>query len=255
MYEQRATATTPISQTERVILTLREMLLRGDFAPGERLAELTLVRRLNASRTPVRLALDRLAREGVLETLPAGGFRVREFVIADIWDAIEVRGVLEGTAARFAAERLSEPDELLRLRLCCRDAEQLLPMSLENFVRYVEINDAFHAELWRLAKSPMLARTIESLIACRSRDRARWCSPARNRRSRRTWRSSRSSTFAGLSTRLPTGKARGPRGLPVSTRGSRGAISRARSRIARCSTACLARRSSGCRFQSGRYRV
>jgi len=165
MYEQRAASATPISQTERVILTLREMLLRGDFAPGERLAELTLVRRLNASRTPVRLALDRLAREGVLEALPAGGFRVREFAIADIWDAIEIRGVLEGTAARFAAERLTEPDELLRLRLCCRDAEQLLPMSLENFVRYVEINDAFHAELWRLAKSPMLSRTIESLIA------------------------------------------------------------------------------------------
>ena len=163
MFEQRAPGT-PISQTERVILALREMLLRGDFAPGERLAELTLVRRLDASRTPVRLALDRLAREGVLEPLPSGGFRVREFAIADVWDAIEIRGVLEGTAARFAAERLSEPDELLRLRLCCRDAEALLPMTLENFVRYVDINDAFHAELWRLAKSPMLARAIESLV-------------------------------------------------------------------------------------------
>jgi GntR family transcriptional regulator, vanillate catabolism transcriptional regulator len=164
MFEQRAAPGPPISQTERVILALREMLLRGDFAPGERLAELTLVRRLNASRTPVRLALDRLAREGVLESLPAGGFRVRQFAIADVWDAIEIRGVLEGTAARFAAERLSEADELLRLRVCCRDAEALLPMTLEKFVRYVDINDAFHAELWRLAKSPMLARAIESLV-------------------------------------------------------------------------------------------
>lgn len=163
--DARPGAGSPTSQTERVILTLREMLLRGDFAPNERLAELTLVRRLNASRTPVRLALDRLAREGVLEALPAGGFRVREFAIADVWDAIEIRGVLEGTAARFAAERLSEPDELLRLRLYCRDAEQLLPMTREQFVRYVEINDAFHAELWRLAKSPMLTRAIESLVA------------------------------------------------------------------------------------------
>ena len=80
-------ASPPTSQTERVILTLREMLLRGDFAAGERLAELTLVRRLTASRTPVRLALDRLAREGVLEALPSGGFRVRAFAIADIRDA------------------------------------------------------------------------------------------------------------------------------------------------------------------------
>lgn len=60
MYEQRATATTPISQTERVILTLREMLLRGDFAPGERLAELTL-------GTPA----ERLADAGAARARPA----------------------------------------------------------------------------------------------------------------------------------------------------------------------------------------
>ncbi len=60
----------PESQIERVALALREMLLRGDFSPGERLAELNLVPRLNASRTPVRLALERLAHEGLLEPLP-----------------------------------------------------------------------------------------------------------------------------------------------------------------------------------------
>ena len=250
MYEQRATAATPISQTERVILALREMLLRGDFAPGERLAELTLVRRLDASRTPVRLALDRLAREGVLEALPSGGFRVREFAIADIWDAIEVRGVLEGTAARFAAERLSEPDELLRLRLCCREAEQLLPMNLENFVRYVEINDAFHAELWRLAKSPMLARTIESLIALP------FAGPgalvfANTEPSERRSASSPSSTSGPSSTR-----SRNREGTRAE------ALAREHARVARRhlasalkdrtrSIGCRARRSSGCRFQSG----
>ena len=91
------------SQTERVVLTLREMLLRGDFKPGERLTELSLVPLLGASRTPVRLALDRLAHEGLLEAQETTGFRVRAFALDDIWDAIEVRGVLEGTAARMAA--------------------------------------------------------------------------------------------------------------------------------------------------------
>jgi GntR family transcriptional regulator of vanillate catabolism len=165
MQELRPSAGSAISQTERVILALRELVLRGEFRSGERLAELTLVRMLNASRTPVRLALDRLAREGVLEALPSGGFRVREFAIADIWDAIDTRGVLEGTAARFAAERLERRDELVRLQLCCRQVDELLPMNLDNFVRYLEVNDAFHAELWRLAKSPMLVRTIESLVS------------------------------------------------------------------------------------------
>lgn len=153
------------SQTERVVLTLREMLLRGDFKPGERLAELTLVPLLRASRTPVRLALDRLAHEGLLEALPTTGFRVRGFALTDIWDAIEIRGVLEGTAARLAAERLKSPDELGALRLHCRQAEALLPMTRERFGRYAEINEAFHTGLWRLAKSAMLRRSIEQLIA------------------------------------------------------------------------------------------
>src|SRR5262245_30574322 len=94
------------SQIERVAVTLREKLLRGEFRPGQRLAELALVPQLNASRTPVRLALERLAHQGLLEALPFGGFRVREFTIPDLWDAIELRGVLESTAARLAAERL-----------------------------------------------------------------------------------------------------------------------------------------------------
>jgi GntR family transcriptional regulator of vanillate catabolism len=152
------------SQTERVISSLREMVLRGDFRPGERLAELTLVPRLHASRTPVRLALDRLAHEGLLEALPAGGFKIREFAIADIWDAIEVRGVLEGTAARLAAERLTGADDLSRLERCCRDMERLDATRPGDAARYFEIHDVFQAELSRLSKSDILIRTIESVV-------------------------------------------------------------------------------------------
>src|SRR5215471_12055158 len=89
------------SQTGRALLELRELLLKGEFHPGERLSELQLVARLGVSRTPVRLALHRLAHEGLLEATPSGRSIVREFTISDVWDAIELRGVLEGTAARM----------------------------------------------------------------------------------------------------------------------------------------------------------
>ena len=56
-----------VSQTGRTLLSLREMLLRGDFKPGERLSELSLVALLGVSRTPIRLALDRLADEGLIQ--------------------------------------------------------------------------------------------------------------------------------------------------------------------------------------------
>ena len=147
--------------TNRVLVTLRTMLLAGEFRPGERLAELALVSRLKASRTPVRLALDRLAHEGLLEPLSGTGFRVSSFAIADIYDAIEIRGVLEGTAARLAAERLSTDDEVAQLRRHYQEAVELLPMTLERFLRYIELNELFHAEMWTLARSPMLKKEIE----------------------------------------------------------------------------------------------
>jgi GntR family transcriptional regulator of vanillate catabolism len=97
------------TQTERLVLALRERILHGEFSPGERLTELGLVSLLQASRTPIRLALERLANEGLLDVIPTGGFRLRSFSLVDVWDAIEIRGVLEGTAVRFAAERLKDP--------------------------------------------------------------------------------------------------------------------------------------------------
>src|SRR6266567_3188178 len=104
-----------VSQTGRTLLTLRELLLKGEFKPGERLSELALVERLGVSRTPIRLAFDRLAHEGLVEPAPSGGFVVCEFTIADIWDAIDMRGVLEGTAARLAAERLTASADLAKI--------------------------------------------------------------------------------------------------------------------------------------------
>ena len=100
------------SQTTKATLGLRELLLSGAFKPRERVPELRLVEELGVSRTPLRIALMTLEHEGLLETLPGGGFVVREFTRTDIDDAIELRGVLEGTAARLAAERLESEDEL-----------------------------------------------------------------------------------------------------------------------------------------------
>lgn len=150
------------TQTKRLVLALRERVLRGEFTPGERLTELGLVPLLDASRTPIRLALERLAYEGLLDALPSGGFRLRSFSVTEIWDAIEIRGVLEGTAARFAAERLESLDELSYLRSLVDEGGLDVPVSIEGFAQYLERNDSFHRELWRLAKSSSLTRALES---------------------------------------------------------------------------------------------
>ena len=94
------------SQTLRAALALRELILDGELPAGVRVAEIPLSERIGVSRTPLRLALARLEHEGLLTSLSSGGFVVRVFTREEIADAIELRGVLEGTAARLAAERL-----------------------------------------------------------------------------------------------------------------------------------------------------
>ncbi|MFT0545738.1 GntR family transcriptional regulator [Allopusillimonas ginsengisoli] len=91
-------------QTDRVISELRDLILSGVAQPGERLTELGYAARLGVSRTPLRLAFAELEKEGLLERLKSGGYRVRMFSITDIADAVDVRGVLEGLAARLIAE-------------------------------------------------------------------------------------------------------------------------------------------------------
>ena len=62
-------------QFARALASLREMILRGEFRPGERLLTVPLASRLGVSRTPRRLALERLAQEGILETGPGTALR------------------------------------------------------------------------------------------------------------------------------------------------------------------------------------
>lgn len=155
------------SQTLRALLEMRELILRGAFRPGERLREVPLAARLNVSRTPLRLVLDRLAQEGLLKARPTGGFVASEFSVEDIRDAIDIRGVLEGAAAHRAAERFKTGSEVAALRACIVALDTLLregAPDLEFFARYIELNGRFHSMILDLAKSAMLSRSMEHVL-------------------------------------------------------------------------------------------
>ncbi len=153
------------SHTARVFFRLREALMRGEFGPGERMAELPLVERLGVSRTPIRLALERLAHIGLLELNSSGGFVVRGYTPAEALDAIEIRGVLEGTAARLAAERLTDATDVAALRHLGEQMEPLDRLTLDSLAHYMDLNESFHAAIVDLAKSPMLARAIQHAVS------------------------------------------------------------------------------------------
>lgn len=154
------------SYTMRATLRLRELIFSGEFEPGRRMSELPLVERLGVSRTPVRLALAALEHEGLLLGLPGGGYVVREFTRADIDDAIELRGVLEGTAARFAAEHGTSRRDLRALRDISEQISTAVHKAdFESFERFVGLNERFHAQVLAAANSPLLARALEGILS------------------------------------------------------------------------------------------
>lgn len=156
------------SRVLKALLAMRELILDGELAPGERLSELIIAERTGISRTPIRAALQRLEAEGLVEAIPSGGFAVRSFSEKDVFDAIEIRGTLEGLAARLAAERGSSPSRLKPLQDCLGVLDQVVATSLgteEGFERYMEGNALLHALIIDLADSPTLKRQIEKAVA------------------------------------------------------------------------------------------
>lgn len=156
-----------VTQTFKAQLELRKLVISGELAPGDRVSELQMVDRLGVSRTPVRMALVRLEEEGLLEAIPSGGFAVKAFGEREVLEAIEIRGTLEGLAARFAAERGVGRGEIERAARCLdaldevvRPAEGAVDLS-----RYVALNAQFHALLVDLAGSDALARQIQRASA------------------------------------------------------------------------------------------
>src|SRR5688572_33397678 len=119
-------STTTESAQVRAQLRLREMVLAGELPGGTRIAELAIVEKLGVSRTPIRAALMRLEQEGLIESLPNGGYAVRTFSEREASEAIELRGTVEGLSARLAAERGAAPDVLRQARECLEQIDGVL---------------------------------------------------------------------------------------------------------------------------------
>jgi GntR family transcriptional regulator of vanillate catabolism len=162
------TADASASQTTRAMLRLREMILDGELPAGERISEPVAAELTGISRTPVRSALMRLQEEGLLEPIRSGGFRVRAFSLDEIRDAIEVRGTLEGLAARLAAERGVGAGELAALSACVDEIDRLLEQgdpTEARFAAYVAANARFHDLLVAACRSELVQRQVARAYA------------------------------------------------------------------------------------------
>ena len=163
------------SQVVKAQLQLREMILAGEMAAGGRISELVLAERLGISRTPIRAALMRLEQEGMLEATAGGrGYKVRVLSEDDVSDAIELRGTLEGLAARMAAERGVSEALLTRAARCLDAIDRVLSVQNwgdEAFSGYVALNSEFHDILLEMSGSASWSGSSACLLP---RPRALW---------------------------------------------------------------------------------
>lgn len=135
---------------QRVIVELRRLIASGELRPGQRIAEIATAEALGVSRMPVRTALRALEHEGLVVKLGARGYAARGVSANDIRDAVQVRGVLEGLAARQAAQRGLSLSQRRSLSRCLEEGDALLAkghFAAEDLDMYHAMNLRFHAAL------------------------------------------------------------------------------------------------------------
>src|SRR5918999_1088789 len=139
---------------------LKEAIMAGKLAPGEKLAPESLAVSLKVSQVPLREALRQLAAAGYVTFLPNNDVIVSKLTVEDLEDYYTIAGVLEGLAARLAVER-ADPEEIARLR----ELHQALRAAChaKDAVSYYEANSAFHRFIAEIARNERLYRMIDQL--------------------------------------------------------------------------------------------
>ncbi len=145
---------------EQVYKNLKGYILNGELLPNTRLIEEKLADEMGTSRTPVREAIQKLEKEGLIKKLPRGGFIVSQITDEDIDEVFGIRGILEGYAGYLATLK-SEDEDILALEEIVRKEEEC--MKDHNTDEIVRLNTEFHDRLYRTAKSERLYNIINDL--------------------------------------------------------------------------------------------
>ena len=145
---------------QSVYENLKEAIIQGTLVPESRVVETRFAEALGISRTPVREAMHKLEREGLLRQDPKGGFYVVGLTREDIVEAFGIRSVLESYAARLATLRHKEgelaplEEKLSEYQICLKKGRvDELP----------GINTEFHDLLYGLSRSPRLVKMINDI--------------------------------------------------------------------------------------------
>ncbi len=149
------------SLSERAYERIRHDIIVCALAPGTEISEAQLGAHYRLGKAPVRMALNRLAHDGLVRAIPRRGYRVTQVTLKDIHDVFELRLMLEPAAARMAAGKV-DAQRLRALDEVCRAGYH--PGDARSTSRFLEANKAFHVEIARAAGNARLAGAVEQLL-------------------------------------------------------------------------------------------
>ncbi|MDA7430611.1 GntR family transcriptional regulator [Primorskyibacter aestuariivivens] len=150
-------------RSERIMQDLQQRIISGDLRPGERLDEVSLAKKYDVSRTPIREALLQLSSVGLIELKPRKGAFVSRLSIKTLMEMFELMAELEGLCARLAARRASakELEELQALHNESREAVE--EQDLDSYYGY---NERWHEAIYTAARNDFVK---EQTIQLRNR--------------------------------------------------------------------------------------
>lgn len=148
--------TTVPSYAVQVGQMLKKSILNGVYGPGSRLNEAELAESMGVSRSPIREAIQRLAKEGLVELVPRKGSFVTSLKLDEVKELFELREVLEIKAAELAAQRISN-QELSQLSKLLFDTSDLIKRKK---YRQYPWNLDFHKQIASCAKNRYLLEKI-----------------------------------------------------------------------------------------------
>jgi DNA-binding GntR family transcriptional regulator len=155
------TAKRPVTTVARIADELRKGIKTGRFAPGQRLIEADLTRLLGVSRGPLREAMARLAGDGLVTIEPNRGVTVKTLTRAEVRGIAAIREMLEGLAARLAAEHITVGSNRAEFRKAW--AEMSSGPARTNPSDYVDANERFHTTIVRIGGNAPLEQLLEQI--------------------------------------------------------------------------------------------
>ena len=143
-----------------VFKTLREAILKGDLAPGERLMEIKLANQLGVSRTPIREAIRKLELEGLVVMVPRKGAEVAKITEKDLRDVLEVRASLEELAISLACERITD-EKIAELKDALEQFRTVIKG--KDVTKIAQMDVAFHDVIFEATQNARLVQMVNNL--------------------------------------------------------------------------------------------